>query len=188
MVRHNVISEFFIKRRSHPRAGDTLKLVWEEKLWRQYLFLVICLITFLFVLMLLIYYPESYWNDTFIKLAGIVLLGVFIWLFYSFARLRFNYVLKGGIRIGNAYFKHGNDLVLRQKPAFLTWKEIKQIELVNKAYLGGLYSALHHFLMVKTKNNIIYECTIYDHKGFIESIKKLKKADLFTKDSRYISR
>ncbi|HLC65660.1 MAG TPA: hypothetical protein VJI46_06075 [Candidatus Nanoarchaeia archaeon] len=178
------------KSKTNPLIGSHSggKYIWKDKLLLAYaLFLVFFSFSAL-ILVLLLFYPNSYYSNNYLRALGFLLLGLPVWLVYSLLRLRFSYVTSKGIRVGNAYFKHGSDIVLKQKPVFLFWGDIKDIRVVNKEYPGNIYgSHLVHFLQVKTKHNESYECTLLDYKGFIGTVVRLKKTGLFSKKSRYIN-
>ena len=176
--------KFKTTRFKHPIIK--MEKIWKDRLLGWYFSLLVILVSSIGLFILLIYFPLSYSNNKLIRIAGFALVGLFVWLFYSLARLRFNYIQKDGIRVGNVYYKNHKDIFLKQEPIFIPWRSIKKIKLVSKVYLGSVYgSSLHNFLIADTQNNKRYECAIYDYMGFIESIKKLGKSCLFAKDSKY---
>lgn len=151
----------------------------EQKLWKDSLLMrnigLIALFIFsILSLILLLYSPESYSNSLFIRIFGFGILGLLAWVLYRNLRLRFNYITKEGIRVGNAY--HKSDFILRQKPTFLIWNEIKEIKLINKVARTALGSGvLIGYLIIKTKDNKLYECRIYNKNSFIKALKKLDR-------------
>ena len=158
------------------------KIIWRDKNTKEILRKVVSIAMILFFLVIIVF-GFSY------KFLFIFLLVIISLLFIptQFKR-KLSYITKNGIGIGNITYKtNANTLFFRQKPSFLKWEEIKQIEVVTKASLSPKWSELFDYLILKKKGtNKNYECLIYDSKGFIKTIKKFKKSNLFTKDSKYI--
>lgn len=110
----------------------------------------------------------------------LLLLVSFMWM-----RVKLTYITKEGIRIGNAYFNCGNDIILRQKPTFLKWGKIKSLKIKGRVSLGGI-SILNDYLVLETVEGRKFECFLNKPNDFLKTIKTLGKSNLFSKDSKYI--
>ncbi len=103
----------------------------------------------------------------------------FLIILYVFLRSKLSYVTEQGIRIGNIYRNSERDLFLKQKSSLFFWKDINKINIVRREVRGKGMSLLRNFLVLKLKKKGDLECFINDKDGFIKSLKKLGKYNLF---------
>jgi hypothetical protein len=99
-------------------------------------------------------------------------------------RIKLSSINTKGIKIGNApngeYYS-----VMLSKSQFIEWDKIKSIKLYNKAVKQPLMVDYQSFLLIKTKDGQKYESFIAQPEKFLLQIKKLRKAQLVSTDSKY---
>lgn len=158
---------------SKPKKKGNLQFLWYTMV---YLILPISIVLIL---------PIPNLNKILYYLGSSVLLIFLISSLYFLSRYKLNYVTNEGIRIGNAYLDNEKDVFLKQKATFLNWDEIKSIKIKGKASMGAFASTINDFLFVQTKKGNQLNCFLADNKGFVESLKKIKRFGLLSKDSKY---
>ncbi len=160
-----------------------------EKIWRDFHFLKTSLLV-VFILFLVfaffVYVKELGFILTKQLFLLLIVLCVPLYFILGMIRNRLTYITSEGIRIGNAYDDSYERVLLKQKPKYLLWNEIKEIKIIGREVPRPGYKWLVDFLIIKTKNGQKYECFIADPKGFVKAIKELKKDHLFDKDSKYL--
>ena len=101
-------------------------------------------------------------------------------LFFLVLRIKLTYVNSEGIRIGNAL--NGEYYSIRlNRPKFIKWHEIKQIQIKRKAVKQPLMMDYQSFLNIKTKDGKNYESFLAQPQKFIETLKILGKQNLLGK-------
>lgn len=160
------------------KMKENERIMWADSRWRLYL-----VFSFIFLFMSLLSYatflsPNSESKNILWKVIGLFILGFFLWVLYRILVLRFNYLTNNGIRIGNLYYNYFSDILSKKIALFINFKDIKEIKLQNRAYIGAFGGGLNCFLIIKTKDDRKYDCHLYDKSGFIESLKKVSKEHL----------
>ncbi|MBN2881321.1 hypothetical protein JXM83_04690 [Candidatus Woesearchaeota archaeon] len=142
-----------------------MKKIWtDNKIPRIFGLIIVALLVYLF----LIYNP----NNIFEKFLKYIVLVVFLGLFVLFIRQSTVLITSNGIIIKEFFFLN---------KSFFYWSDIDKISIRGKEYNGGFVSFVIHTLIIQTKDQK-NEYVVKDQKGFIETIKKLKKDKLLSKD------
>ena len=167
------------------------KIIWRDIDIPQ----IIISLIFLILLFIFIFYLNPFKNIhslfgiLYLKLGESIgfpfMIIVFIFFIYQTFRIKLTYITNDGIRIGNAPDHKYTCLKLKQKPIFLEWGQIKQINIVNHAILVKYFSILKPFIIVKTNNRKKYECFLAQPKGFVKALKSINRQHLLSKDSKY---
>ena len=148
------------------------------------------IIRFIYLLILFILNPISIYliiKDYLMgdyRLDAILLLIFCTYFLNSILRTKLTQVSKKGIRIGNAIDDKYEKLKLK-KSILIDWKNIKAIKIIGHEIRRQSGFDVKNFLSIKTKEGKTYESFIANYKGFIKIMKKLNKAHLFSKDSKY---
>ena len=163
--------------------AKTNKKLWKDLHIARIENYIIFISFFLFAFYTIIkdYNTEEFSSDFFPSIIAIIICLIFI---YILIRTRLTYITNKGISIGNAQDDNYEKLKLK-KTVFIYWKNIKEIKIVRHEVGRMGWVALKQFLVIKTKEGKTYESFIANYKGFIKIMKKLNKAHLFSKDSKY---
>ena len=106
---------------------------------------------------------------------------LFSLILYLNARLRLTFITKDGIFMGNVYFGSEQDIILRRRPMFLAWVEIRRIEIKRKEKtVGRGASILNDYLIIKTKDGKTIDCLLFDKAGFFHILHILGEQDLLS--------
>lgn len=153
------------------------ELVWKDRknlIIIKYLVLVISLV-------LWIYLSFFTTQDNLNRVSGLVLIIVFGYFLYFQLKERVTYLSIDGVRMGNA----GGDKKKRFT-SFCSWSVVSSIKIVSKGHYGPLGGGSANYLVLsKKKERKVFDCVLYDPKGFVEALKKLNKYHLLSKDSKY---
>jgi hypothetical protein len=157
--------------------------VWEDntmKEWYGKIFFI-----FIFFIMSYIVLLEKSFSYILIFIKSMLIVVVTYFVFIQFRRKTCK-ILPTGIFVGNIVFKKSHHIFLNQKVSLITWSNIKDIKLISKLDTRGSFNRPENYLLLRTKEDTTLECLIYDYKGFIKTLKSLKKNTLLSKDSKYL--
>jgi len=117
--------------------------------------------------------------------------GIFIFFIIRFLlERRLLIILKEGLILDNTKLLHHATLFTRtnrkfvSKRNFIDWKNISKLNIENHYVRQGRVAGLITFLTIKTDKEK-YQTEVIDILGFIQTLKKLNKYNLLSKDSKY---
>ncbi len=156
------------------------EVVWKDKkTFEIFRFLSILILSFFF---LLIVYVTKYFLE---RVILIVFFFLSLYLLYIQFRRKLSSIRRDGLMIGNLTSSKWGSYDKKQDNIFIAWKDIKNINLINKAHMTPRISYLKPYAIFITKQGKRYESIIYDPQGFIQALKKVGKYNLMSKDSGY---
>lgn len=151
------------------------KIVWKDKSKN-------ILIGFIIIFSLLIIFIYAYIIEK--NLFNIIVILLFIFCILVLLTRKFIYINNQGIRLGNMPLKNS---FFKIKSRFFKWNQIDKIKIIGKMKYGWAVSIPHNYLIIKNKNDgSNYSCEIFNYKDFIKTLKKLNKAHLLDKNSKYL--
>lgn len=154
-------------------------IIWKDNKYRE-LFMKICFSTIsIFFIGIIIFLNEM--DNIYILVIPIF---ISICIVYVYLKRRLTYLILGGIVIGNLTYIKRSHYDARQKSELIKWDSIQNLFIKGKVH-NSRVSRLVDYLYISTKDGEKYECLIYDPKGFVETLKKLNKYQLLSKDSKY---
>lgn len=159
-----------------------MKKIWQD---RHYIGIFIFLIALAWLSLGLLIFATT-------NLSAIRFLIIFIfcviplYIVANFLRTMLTCITKEGIRFGNAKDDSYQEFLFKRRPGFLSWDKIKEIEIIGRVIRRPYSTGLINILIVKSKDGKKHECFIANPKGFVKTIKDLKKSYLLAKDSKYI--
>lgn len=121
------------------------------------------------------------------KIIGFIYLFIIIFMIYLLLKRRLTFIEKEGIVIGNLPYNKRAFYDSSQYPELIYWNLLKSILIKGKVHSSRLSMLMDYLYLIK-KDGKTYECIIYDPKGFIQALKKLKKDYLLDKDSKYLNK
>ncbi|MEK6818299.1 MAG: hypothetical protein AABY10_00015 [Nanoarchaeota archaeon] len=161
-------------------SKDKGEVVWRDNRIIDNVLTIISIVGILFGGYILLIMATTYIE----KIESILIILVCIIVTYSQIIRKLSFICTEGIFIGNASLKEWNSLNLIKR-IFLKWKDVRYLKLENHEVKVSKGSWCKTFIVITTKRNKKYQCVVYDPKGFIQALKKLKKYHLLSKDSKY---
>jgi len=157
----------------------------QEKIWKDHgdieILRKILLYSPSFILLIIFFLLKSMLERIFF---GVLFLLSFS-LIYIQANRKLALIKNKGIQIGNLTLKKWSTFEKNQNNIFLGWNLIKSIKIVGKAHQTPKLSVLRKYVILETNLDRKFEFLVYDINGFTNTLKKLNKDHLLSKDSKY---
>lgn len=157
------------------------EIIWKDKnILRLITILLFCILLDGYILFVVI----KNWRDVYTNISAIVLftLGILLSVYsvITYFMPKSTFISKTGIRVGNIIDDNYNfnPFTFKKESLFLTWSEIKDMQLIQKKVYRKFHSDLEYFLVVHSKNGKKYETFIYNPEGFAKNLKNLNKSSL----------
>ena len=85
--------------------------------------------------------------------------------------------------MGNLVHWAEDKAIIKQKPTFFRWNEIKEVKILLKSYRQGIYTGrdFYHAHLRSKYNKATYDCLVHDPRGFVHVLEKLGKGNLIDK-------
>ena len=145
-----------------------MKIIWRDIHWLRLFFIITCIIIDIGIIYLLIFDFNPF---------GLIISIVPLFLTILLFRYKLTYITSEGIRIGNAPDDTYGKIKLMNS-SFLSWKEIKEIKIINHQVSRNICWIIKPFISIKSKKGRRYECFIANPKGFSNALEKLHKSSL----------
>jgi hypothetical protein len=162
-----------------------MKKIWQDVHLSKYLssLFFILFFSFLFWTGFRDYYQIKTYQIVIVSL-------VFLFALYYFISMwtpKPTYVAVGGIRIGDIP-NDGYELNIfkfKRESTFLSWSQIKNVNIINKSVKHNFLLVLKPFLVVRSKDGRKYQTFIANPKGFVKALKELKKDKLLVANASF---
>ncbi len=151
--------------------------VWKDKHSKKRIYLISFLILLITGFYLVLQaYRDSKVNSKLIN--GLILVTISSFFLFNLVRTKLTYITNKGIKIGNAIDDEYIHLSLKNKSVYLEWSSISSLHISKREVKRPTFITLINYLEIKNVSGNIYTTFIADPKGFINTLKNLKKYNL----------